>query len=75
VDHDQAYLQLEAQNPTFRELRAQHRTFEQRLDELYRKPYLSPDEELETVELKKRKLQLKDRMEHMVWQFTHAPQR
>ena len=63
---EQVRQALEQENPEFRELREQHHRFDERLHELYQKPYLSPDEELETVELKKRKLLLKDRMEHMV---------
>jgi uncharacterized protein YdcH (DUF465 family) len=63
---------LEQEDPEFRELREQHHRFDARLAELYNKPYLSPDEELETVEIKKRKLLLKDRMEHMVRRYPRA---
>ena len=63
---------LERENPEFRELREQHHRFDVRLHELYEKPYLSPDEEIESVELKKRKLLLKDRMEHIVRHYSSA---
>jgi len=63
---------LERENPEFRELREQHHRFDARLHELYEKPYLSPDEEIESVELKKRKLLLKDRMEHIVRHYSSA---
>ena len=47
----------------FHQLAAQHHELEDRLNQLTAKPYLSEPEQLEEVTLKKRKLQLKDRME------------
>ncbi|HVU48248.1 MAG TPA: YdcH family protein [Terracidiphilus sp.] len=41
-------------------LHAEHRRYAQRLEELLQKPYLSTDEELEEVRLKKLKLHAKD---------------
>lgn len=41
-------------------LHAEHRRYAQRLDELLQKPYLSVDEQLEEVRLKKLKLHAKD---------------
>ncbi len=41
-------------------LHAEHRRYAQRLEELIQKPYLSEDEELEKVRLKKLKLHAKD---------------
>ena len=41
-------------------LHAEHRRYAQRLDELVNKPYLSQDEQLEEVRLKKLKLHAKD---------------
>ena len=41
-------------------LHAEHRRYAQRLDELIEKPYLSVDEQLEEVRLKKLKLHAKD---------------
>ena len=41
-------------------LEAQHRHYEQQLEALMQKPYLSTDEQLEEVRLKKIKLRLKD---------------
>ena len=41
-------------------LHAEHRSYAQRLDELVQKPYLSDDEQLEEVRLKKLKLHAKD---------------
>ena len=41
-------------------LQAEHRRYAQRLEELLQKPYLSADEQLEEVRLKKLKLHAKD---------------
>lgn len=41
-------------------LHAEHNRYAQRLDELVQKPYLSDDEQLEEVRLKKLKLHAKD---------------
>jgi hypothetical protein len=41
-------------------LHAEHRRYAQRLDELVQKTYLSDDEQLEEVRLKKMKLHAKD---------------
>ena len=47
-------------------LAAQHHELEDRLHELTAKQYLSTPEHLEEVTLKKKKLQLKDRMEDIM---------
>ena len=44
------------------ELREQHRLADRRLQELDRRLWLSPDEQVELARLKKRKLRLKDEM-------------
>jgi len=44
-------------------LAAQHHDLEEKLDQYSSRHYLSEPEQLEEVTLKKRKLQLKDRME------------
>ena len=50
----------------FHTLAAKHHELEDRLNELTTKPYLSQPEQLEEVNLKKQKLQLKDRMEDIL---------
>jgi uncharacterized protein YdcH (DUF465 family) len=50
----------------FHQLFAQHHELEDRLHELTSKHYLSELEQVEEITLKKRKLQLKDRMESIM---------
>jgi uncharacterized protein YdcH (DUF465 family) len=50
----------------FHHLAAKHHELEDRLHELTAKQYLSEPEQVEEVNLKKRKLQLKDRMEDIL---------
>lgn len=57
--------QLERATPTYEELQAQHQDHERRLEELKRKAWLTPDEELEEKTLKKLKLRLKDQMANL----------
>jgi uncharacterized protein len=47
----------------FRRLSQEHSQYSQRLDSLIQKRFLSDDEKLEEVRLKKLKLRLKDQME------------
>lgn len=55
-------------NPEYRELAFTHHTLDDRLHELEAKVYLSDEEQVEEVSLKKRKLHLKDRMEEILRQ-------
>jgi len=50
----------------FRQLATQHNELDDRLHALSSKSYLSEPEQVEEVTLKKRKLQLKDRMEDIL---------
>jgi uncharacterized protein YdcH (DUF465 family) len=62
-DHRSRLLQTDDE---FRQLAARHQELEQRLSELAGKAHLSEPEHLEQATIKKRKLQLKDRMEDIV---------
>ncbi len=57
----------------FRRLATQHRDLETRLGELSSQLYRTGQEELEKATLKKRKLQLKDRMEEILRQRRDPP--
>ena len=56
----------------YHHLAARHHELEDRLHELTAKQYLSGPEQLEEVNLKKRKLQLKDQMELILRRHSHA---
>ena len=61
--------QLLASHDEFRRLALEHTQYAQRLDSLTQKRYLTEDEKLEEVRLKKLKLRLKDQMESIERQF------
>jgi uncharacterized protein YdcH (DUF465 family) len=58
--------QLLQTDEEFRALSAKHHELDERLHELSAKPYLPESEQVEEITLKKRKLQLKDRMEDIL---------
>ena len=62
---------LLAGNEEFRRLVTEHSQYSQRLDSLTQKRFLSEDEKIEEVRLKKLKLRLKDQMESLEQQFRH----
>lgn len=66
--------QLLASHEEFRRLVQEHSQYSQRLESLTEKRYLTEDEKLEEVRLKKLKLRLKDQMHNMERQFQAAHQ-
>jgi uncharacterized protein YdcH (DUF465 family) len=58
--------QLIETDQEFHELAVKHHELEDRLQQLTSKTYLSEPEQVEETNLKKRKLQLKDRMEDII---------
>jgi uncharacterized protein len=61
--------QLLASDDTFRKLAQEHMQYSQRLDTLTQKRFLTDDEKLEEVRLKKLKLRLKDQMQSIERQY------
>jgi uncharacterized protein len=57
--------QLLASHEEFQRLAQEHSQYSQRLETLTEKRYLTDDEKLEEVRLKKLKLRLKDQMLHL----------
>ena len=62
---DSVREQLLAGHEEFRRLANEHTQHSQRLNSLIEKRYLSDDEKMEEVRLKKLKLRLKDQMENI----------
>jgi uncharacterized protein YdcH (DUF465 family) len=62
---------LLGQNEEYRRLDEQHHEFDSRLRTLTEKVVLSDEEQVEETVLKKRKLQVKDRMEAIARQAAH----
>ena len=63
--------ELTASHEEFRRLAQEHSQHSQRLETLLQKRYLSEEEKLEEVRLKKLKLRLKDQMEQIEQQHRH----
>jgi uncharacterized protein YdcH (DUF465 family) len=57
----------------YHDLAAKHHELDERLSQLTAKNYLSEPEQLEEATLKKRKLQIKDRMEDLRRRGSDAP--
>jgi uncharacterized protein YdcH (DUF465 family) len=66
--------QLLASDEGFRKLAQEHTQYSERLDSLTQKRYLTEDEKLEEVRLKKLKLRLKDQMQSIERQYQSAAQ-
>jgi len=62
----EARRQLAREDPDYQRLAGKHEEYDTRLRELRSHKYLSDDEQMEEVRLKKLKLALKDQMEAIV---------
>lgn len=57
--------ELLAGNPEFQRLAQQHSRYEAELDQITRSPFLSAEDLIQEIELKKLRLQVKDQMERI----------
>ena len=60
---------LMATDENFRKLATQHHQYDEQLQALASKTYLSEQEQLEEIRMKKLKLRLKDEMEQRIQQY------
>jgi uncharacterized protein YdcH (DUF465 family) len=60
---------LTRENEEFKKAREQHGQHAKNLDDLEKKPYLTPQDEVEIKILKKKKLACKDQMEKILTQY------
>jgi uncharacterized protein YdcH (DUF465 family) len=61
--------QLMRANEQFRRLAAEHKIYAEQLEKLTSRAYLTEDEKLQEITLKKKKLMLKDQMYSMVQKY------
>jgi uncharacterized protein YdcH (DUF465 family) len=66
---------LLASDPQFRTLAEQHHQLDDRLHQLIEKHYLSATEQVEEINLKKKKLALKDQMESILREYARQHSR
>jgi uncharacterized protein YdcH (DUF465 family) len=71
--HEDLRRTLAEKNEEFRKLLAEHASCESRLQELQGKAALEESERIESVNIKKQKLYLKDRMEAILRQHLDRP--
>lgn len=60
---------LKRENEEFRKLYEEHRRLDSLLDEINKKHYLTPEEEVEKKRMQKEKLYKKDKMAEMIRQY------
>jgi uncharacterized protein YdcH (DUF465 family) len=60
---------LMSEDPDFRRLVEEHKQYEVRLQELHRRSHMSESDHLEEIQLKKKKLHIKDQLNAMISKF------
>jgi uncharacterized protein len=60
---------LSKENETFKNAKQMHAEYAKQLEDLEKKPFLTPPDEMEIKILKKKKLVYKDQMEKMLMQY------
>ena len=69
VKEEELIQKLMAENEEFQKAKQTHSELAKQLDEMENKPYLTPQDEVETKILKKKKLAYKDQMERILMQY------
>jgi uncharacterized protein YdcH (DUF465 family) len=69
IAQDDLKAHLMETNEGFRRLALEHCEYSKKLDELASRSYLTPEEQVEEVRLKKMKLRLKDQMEGIMSRY------
>jgi len=77
IKEEEIKERLISSNPEFRRLVEEHRQYEGKLHELHSRHHLTEQDLIEEVQLKKKKLHLKDQMNSMIQKFrsevSHQP--
>ncbi|MBI4773647.1 MAG: YdcH family protein [Deltaproteobacteria bacterium] len=76
MEHDDRALieKYGSQDPELGKLMKEHEEFEARIEDLNKRPYLSPEEALERKRLQKQKLSGRDRIEQIVSEYRKREQ-
>jgi uncharacterized protein YdcH (DUF465 family) len=74
MSFEETRARLVADNEEFRQLDQQHRELDKMLKELMKRKYLTAEDQLQEVELKKKKLALKDRMLKIAIEYEQSHQ-
>jgi uncharacterized protein YdcH (DUF465 family) len=69
IKEEELIERLMRENEEFKNAKQVHTELARQLDELEKKPFLTPQDELDTKILKKKKLALKDQMEKILVQY------
>ena len=72
VSQDPLMERLVRENDEYRHLIEKHRNYEERLDKLNSRHFLSDEEKVEAITLKKQKLALKDRMAQIAREYAES---
>lgn len=73
IDQEAVKDRLVRDNDEYRRLFERHRTFEEKLEQLNARHFLSDEEQVEAITLKKQKLALKDRMAEILREVQQGP--
>jgi len=71
LNPDQLKAHLMETDEGFRRLATQHCDYKKQLEALSARPYLSPEEQLDEIRIKKLKLRLKDQMQEIMDRYRH----
>ncbi|HEX8983875.1 MAG TPA: DUF465 domain-containing protein [Bryobacteraceae bacterium] len=71
LNPDEMKAHLMETDEDFRRLATQHCEYKKALERLASRPYLTPEEQVEEIRIKKLKLKLKDQMQEMVDRHRH----
>ena len=69
IKDEEVQQRLLEENEEFRQLKEEHNWFHRKVEELDKKPFLTPAERQQREELKKKKLALKDKMEAIMEKY------
>jgi len=72
TNEDEIRDYLLSSDPDFRRMVEEHRSYETQLEELSDRGHVTDQEQLEEVNLKKKKLYLKDQMSRRIQEYRHA---